>query len=234
MQSGDENQEVDHEYTDLYVNTSTSYNWTIYKKRTFDTTHFVPNQDQKVIIDTILTFYNENGFCVSFIDGDIGLGKTFIGNLLAKITNGSLCKSFNPCSPGDKLENLYTECQPSKEKPLILLLDEFDIMLDNIHNNKIHFHKNIPIQVYNKCSWNSLLDDFQWKLYPYVILLLISNKPLKTLRYNYDPSYIRPKRINCFFSLYDRTFPLIDSDCNDNNNNNNIKKWFRRWISFSL
>lgn len=206
----DETKKIEYEFTNLYVNTSTSYNWTSYKKRTFDTTHFSADKYQDVIIYEILDFYNKNGYCVSFIDGDIGLGKTFIGILLAKQTNGSLCKSFNPCSPGDKLENIYTECQPSKTNPLIILLDEVEIMLDNIHNKNVVLHKTIPTQVYNKCTWNSFLDDFQWKLYPYVIILLISNKPLLTLRDTYDASYLRPKRINCFFTLYDRKNDIID------------------------
>jgi len=185
---------------DLYVKCSNSYTWCSYNKRKvyFE---YAPFDQQKKIIDEIVDYYHKNKFCVSFIDGEYGSGKTTIAFLLANILKASICKSYSPIIPGDNLDMLYNDIRPSFDNPLIILLDEVDILFEKIYNESVTLHKNIPIQVYNKTTWNSLLDDFQLKLYPFVILILISNKNIEMIKHDYDPSYIRENRVNLFFSM---------------------------------
>jgi DNA mismatch repair protein MutS2 len=83
----------------------------------------------------------------------------------------------------------------------LLLIDEFDVILDKIHNNKITMHADMPTEVYNKTTWNTLLDDINIKLYPYVIIILTSNLSKDEIDLKYDPSYIRNKRVNIYHNL---------------------------------
>ena len=72
--------------------------------------------------------------------------------------------------------------------------DIIDVILNDIHKG-IPNHKNIPIPVRNKITWNTLLDKISIGLYPYLILFLISNKSANDLS-NLDKSYLRDGRVN--------------------------------------
>lgn len=96
-----------------------------------------------------------------------------IGILLAKKLNASIVRSFNPTEPNDNIDNLYSEVNPCEEKPLIIVLDEFDIILKQIHVG-VESHKYMPIQVKDKSSWNIFLDNISLGIYPHIILLLTS------------------------------------------------------------
>ena len=135
------------------------------------------------------------------ISGSPGAGKSAMGILIAKELNGSLCKTYNPTNPGDNLENVYNQVNPTITNPLVLLIDEFDILLESFHNHQVVMHKNIPIEVYNKTTWNNLFDDISIKVYANVIVILTTNLTRETIEKNYDPSYIREKRINLEFTL---------------------------------
>ena len=76
---------------------------------------------------------------------------------------------------------------------MILVLEEFDSIIDKL--GKIQPHKHIPIEVKNKTGWNGLLDELQMFLYPNVILFLISNKPPEYIN-SIDSSYIRKGRVD--------------------------------------
>lgn len=193
-----QNEKITNEFNVLFVNSTTTYNWTTYRKRTINTTGIVAKLFQQKIIEEIDVVYKKNKVCISFISGDIGLGKTYIGILLNKYLNGNLCQTFNPTICGDTFEYLYNLVEPTENSPLIVVLDEFDIMLENIHLQKIKLHKDYPTQIYNKCTWNLFMDNFRLNLYPYTIVLLISNKSKEFLDTTYDPCYLREKRIDTF------------------------------------
>ena len=171
------------------------------RKRDIECSYYLPKENQEQIINDTINFYNENHICVTMIYGNPGTGKSIIGLLIAKKLKGSFCKTYNPTIPGDTLENIYDNAQVSKNKPLILLIDEFDIILERFHNNKIIMHKDIPIEVYNKTTWNSLLDDINIKLYPYLIIILTSNLTSSEINIKYDKSYIRDGRVNIIHNL---------------------------------
>lgn len=156
---------------------------------------------QKEIAEIIIEKYNENKHVVSYIYGEIGKGKTMLCYLLAKQLNGSLCDTFTPSKPGCYFEDLYTQVSPTKEKPFILLLDEIDIMLEQIHYQKIIQHKNISTQIYDKTTWNHFFDNVQRNMYPNLIVILCTNKSNDTINQKYDACYLRQGRIDLSFKL---------------------------------
>ncbi len=169
-----------------------------YKERDLICTHFIPTEKQALIIDQIIDHYTRNQICVGLVCGSPGSGKTALGTLLAKQLSGSLCKTYRPTDPGDNLENIYNKVNPTSKTPLIILLDEFDILLDSFHNTTAKLHKAIHTEVSSKILWNSLFDDIQSKLYPFTIVILTSNLERETLETKYDPSYIRPGRVHVY------------------------------------
>jgi ATP-dependent 26S proteasome regulatory subunit len=156
--------------------------------------------NQDLIIQDIKQKFKKNNKFVGYVYGPPGTGKSMIGILLAKELNGSIVKTFNPSQPGDCIENLYSLIEPTEEKPLIILFDEFDIMIDSIHSG-ISQHKNIPTQITNKTTWNMFFDDFNLGLYQNIVILLTSNVSPDDFKIKYDPSYIREGRVNNIYVL---------------------------------
>ena len=75
------------------------------------------------------------------------------------------------------------------------MLDEIDIILNNIHNETLVPHKNLGREVYNKTTWNNFLDNIDFGHFPYLILILCSNKTPSEIN-NLNPCYIREGRVN--------------------------------------
>ena len=89
--------------------------------------------------------------------------------------------------------------EPTPQKPLVIVFDEFDMVLEKIHVG-IPPHKNIPIAVSDKPSWNHLLDSIQRGMYPNIILILTSNRAPEYI-HSLDPSYIRKGRVDLTFEM---------------------------------
>ena len=156
---------------------------------------------QKGIYESIMTTYKRKQNAISYIHGDVGKGKTLLCYIMAKNLGGSLCDSFTPTSPGSYFEDLYSRISPTKDQPFVLLLDEADITIDQIHNHNITKHKNVPTQIYNKTTWNHFFDTIQRGLYPHLIVVLCSNISNDTINKKYDVSYLRDGRMDHCFKL---------------------------------
>ena len=170
-----------------------------FRKRTIKINSIVPRPNQDVIIKTIMEHQEEKGHTVVYLYGPSGSGKTVIGILLANAYKGFYCNTLKPWRPGDSLSSACSEIEPSVKEPLIIAFDEFDGPLVNIHAG-IEPHKNITIQVPDKCGWNQMLDEFAIGMYPNVILVLTSNKSPEFIR-SLDPSYIREGRVDLTFKV---------------------------------
>ncbi|XWV25132.1 hypothetical protein QJ856_gp0644 [Tupanvirus deep ocean] len=166
-----------------------------YSKRQLDVTNFEPLENQKKPIKKIISSYGKKKHNVVYIYGEPGSGKSTVPILLAKELKASLCIAFNPTEPGDTIDLVYNSACPSLENPLILVFEEADIMINKIHNNHIERHKNIPTQVMDKTGFNTFLDWIDRGLYPFMILIMTSNRPVADIDY-LDPSYLREGRVN--------------------------------------
>ena len=169
-----------------------------YSKRQ-DIIEYTASPKQQEIIENILNSYNmkdnKSKSVVVLLSGPTGSGKSTIPFILANMMKCSICKTFNPTDPGDELSILYNTVNPTKDKPLIILLDEIDIIIDKIHNNNILPHNKIPIKIKDKTAWNSFFDDINRGEFKYTIWILTTNKDFDYFD-NIDKSYMRPGRVN--------------------------------------
>ena len=157
---------------------------------------FSPRSQQEIVMTQIKELYNtRGGNCCVFLHGPPGTGKSMIGRFLALDYEGHYCDTWCPTDPGDELSTLYNSISPTKKKPLILVLDEFDGILEQVHVSGVQKHKYIPHNVYNKTTWNQLLDRFSLHTWSNVILILISNRSPDWVK-ELDPSYIREGRVD--------------------------------------
>lgn len=183
-----------------YWHRTGDYNYFDYVKRKMYINEYNFNIEQEQVYQNIMKIYNEKNNVKCFIYGKIKSGKSILSYLMARKLSCSICDTFNPTEPSDSFSNLYYCINPTSKNPLIVLLDEVDIMLKNIHYEKINPHINNTIQIYNKTTWNNFLDKIDYGLYPNVILILCSNSPISDIN-NMDCSYLREGRIDLIQNL---------------------------------
>lgn len=179
-----------------------------YPQREFIIENITPRPCQKKIVNKIISFYEKNGNCVTILHGERGTGKSMIPLLLAKTLSKNtdkeemvnFCDTFSPIDPGDQFSRLYNRISPTKNSPLIVLLEEFDMIIHKIHEGKIERHLQSPIMIHDKATWNQFFDRFDRNYYPWTIFILTSNTSPDIIN-NIDPSFIRDGRINQIFHV---------------------------------
>jgi hypothetical protein len=179
---------------------SGTYADTYYHKRNVNVHSIDCRLNQCIIISNIVKQYSKKTHAVSLIYGPPNTGKSTIGILLAKQINGSYCNSFKPWLPNCTLSQLYTIVEPSEENPLIIAIDEFDVPLFNIHNGFIKPNEKMSTSMIDKCGWNTFFDDIQRGMYPYLIVLLTTNKSPEFMN-ELDTCYIRNGRVDVIHEL---------------------------------
>ena len=157
-----------------------------------------PKYQQNEIVDDICKIYNRINRGVFFIHGVTGAGKSTIGLLVAKRLSGTFCHSFNPTDPGDTLHGVLLHTEPSEESPTIIVIEEVNTMIRQIHSGSIPRHKNITTLINNKSSYNTFMDDLM--LYKHVIIIMTSNEDKSTID-ALDPCYLREGRIHANYSM---------------------------------
>lgn len=182
-----------------YFNRGGSYEYFFYTVRELEIDKNY-SSSQKKIANDIISLYEKQNFLTAYIYGKTGTGKTMLAYLMAKQLGCSICDTYNPTDPGDVFSNFYSKVNPSANKPIIVLIDEIDVYIKKIHEQSLIKHKKSPIQVYDKSSWNSFFDKIDMGLYPYVIILLCSNKTKRELD-RLDESYLRDGRTHISFEL---------------------------------
>ncbi len=174
-----------------------SYKSIYYTRFAIDIGHIQPIGSQKEIVEDIIAVYNQQQRATVFVHGITGAGKSTLGYLIAKYTSGVYCHSFNPTDPGDAFTTLIMDIGP-RDTPLIIVLEESDIMINAVHNESISKHVEMPTQIYNKSSWSTFLDDMIF--YKGVILILTSNTSKEKID-KLDASYLREGRIHKTYSM---------------------------------
>jgi hypothetical protein len=176
------------------------YQYFYYTPRKLTLASLTPREDQSAIINAIIDLFKEKDHLVALINGNPGTGKSALGIFLSLKLKGSLCNTWNPTDPGDTLSKIYNTANPTQEKPLILVLEEFDVLIHKVHKNIVREHNEISTPVYNKTTWNIMFDKFDIGYYPHTILLLITNEDPSSIDV-LDPSYLRKGRVTQRFQL---------------------------------
>lgn len=158
-----------------------------------------PMGQQASVMEALIDHQKKCRHTVAYIHGPPGTGKSMMGILIANEMNAGFCNTLKPWQPGDTLGTICLEAEPSPTKPLIIVIDEFDSILEKIHAG-IEPHKNMPIATPDKQGWNHMLDEIQRGMYPDLMLILTSNKGPDYIR-SLDPSYIRKGRIDLTFEM---------------------------------
>jgi hypothetical protein len=177
--------------------TSGSYTDTFYSSRDLNVTNLKPQGEQAEIVSKIVSLFNEKGRATIFLHGVSGAGKSTVGFLVAKEISASFCHTFNPTSPGENLNRLAQVADVS-EIPLVLVIEEVDILIEQIHANNVTRHKEVQTSIYNKSTYNTFMDDMFF--FKNVILIMTSNTSSEKIC-ELDPSYLRKGRINASYSM---------------------------------
>jgi len=157
----------------------------------------IPYPYQQEIIETIIKTWKQSKFqiCRALICGKTNIGKSTIGRFISSQLNASLCFDIDLFAPGNSTMKLYDEIRPTEDSPLIIQLDEFDKLIDNIHQEKqpkkVEWLRNL---VYNKSTYNTFMSEYVTYL-PNVIWLFTTNEPVSYFD-NLDKSYINTNRID--------------------------------------
>jgi hypothetical protein len=140
---------------------------------------------------------------VFFLSGDPGLGKTTTARFLARKLDATLCLDFEELcearsSPVSEVRNMLQYIQPTRFRPLIIVLDELDEYLfrrNDDDEEEPGEPKDKPLRLRNnavKKNWGRLLDTIHQS--QNILLLCTSNKP-KAFFDAFDPALLRPFRI---------------------------------------
>lgn len=158
-----------------------------------DELQFFSYQDN--LFKDIMNFYKDNNFCKVFLSGEPGCGKTFFSYIMAQKLGCYLCDSFNPYEPSSNFNEIYSYVETTPSCPVIILIDEVDILINKIHNKDVIEHKYYTREIFDKTSYTSFMDKIEYGLFPNVILIMNSNKKKKDID-NLDKAYMRTGRIN--------------------------------------
>jgi hypothetical protein len=181
---------------EVFVRKGTYKNF-YYNKLKLDLSHVTPLGVQGEVVENIIKLYSEMGRATVFIDGVTNAGKSTLGFLLAKELRGAYCHTFNPTQPGDHITTLTME-HMFDEGPLVLVIEEVDELLKQIHAGAVTLSREIPTLVHNKSTWSSFLDDMIF--YKKVVLIMTSNTSKQDLD-ALDPAYLRSGRVHAAFSM---------------------------------
>jgi len=185
------------QYVTVYKRRGTYKNF-YYLPSRLDLGHIYPLGDQPAVVDGIVQEYKTRSRATIFLHGRPGTGKSTVGYLVAKQIHGRYCHTFNPSDPGDNIHELFNSCEVDSTTPLIVVIEEVDVMLDLIYNKNVRMSADIPTEVYSKATWTAFLDDLIFM--KHVVLILTSNTPKQAID-DIDTALLRSGRIHASYCM---------------------------------
>jgi len=178
-----------------------SYTNFYYRSLKLNVSHIQPIGAQIPVVKNIIELYRTNGRATVFLHGVSCAGKSSIGFLVAKEVKGNFCHTFNPTDPGNTFSGMVQDTRDNgDDAPLVVVLEEVDVILRSIHGNTLPLNPKIPTPVRDKGSWSTLLDDMIF--YKNVIFILTSNESKEKLD-ALDPAYLRKGRVDATYEMLD-------------------------------
>jgi hypothetical protein len=175
-----------------------SYMNIFYSRLRIDVQGLEPKGRQQDIVEDICSRFTKHRRGVFFIHGVSGAGKSTVGLLIASRLNGTFCHTFNPTEPGDTLQNILRDSDPTDERPTIILLEEANELIRAAHGETVQKHKNITTRIHNKSTYNTFMDDLI--LYRNVMIVMTSNEDKREID-ALDPCYLRKGRVDEYYSM---------------------------------
>ena len=155
---------------------------------------------QDKIAEEIVSDYKERmklndwpeGNSVVLLSGKPGVGKSTIAILVAQMLNGVLCACFRPTESGTSLQEILNYRDSSHAgKTLVLLVDEFDTIVRNVHAEKLKASTKHITEVTDKASLNGFMDRIA--TVQNLIVILTTNWTVDQFN-ALDTSYVRKGR----------------------------------------
>lgn len=160
-----------------------------------------PTKDQSDVIDQIKKLRNTQGGVVVCITGPTGTGKTETAFQLAQDLGCHIITGFDPFSPNMDLAGLKYNVHPSQDKPLIVVINEFDVNLNLAIEGKVPLSDVRYPSIYDKRTWNDFMDDVHRPHNSDVIFILTSNVKINEYIKKIDPSLLNKNRVNFFTEM---------------------------------
>lgn len=159
----------------------------------------VPTVEQARVISQIAAAYRQFNRVIVFVSGPPCTGKTTLGLLLAREMTAHYTDEFDPCGRGHDFNALYAMANPGYAKPLVVCIEEADTMIKDVFVPDPTRHPMSGMMdedrlVRNKRTYNMWIDRIQNR-FPYVILLLTSNRP-KEFVDSIDRCVLAPHRVH--------------------------------------
>lgn len=164
-----------------------------------------PTPAQARIVEDIRDVYSRLKRVCVFLSGPPCTGKTTLGLFLARAMNACYIDDFDPCATRSDFNDLYASASPSYAKPLIVCIDEADVMLESVFSpdkSKRREMRDFIDEnklVRDKRTYNLWMDRIQSR-FVHVVLLMTSNRP-KAFMDSLDPCILAPHRVNMCVEL---------------------------------
>lgn len=213
----DSYESIDNENDHKYINVYRKYGiWKGkgYKKTKMKVIQNIATTEQEYVVNEIhrmIELSKMNGYVyggVFLVIGETGVGKSYLGRLLANRINGSLCDEFDLTKPGNDLYGLLDLVEPTYENPIIVMIDELDKSIIRIDEENIQEHKYMRIPCVDKDSWNRFID--QIHDIDNVVIIMTTNRTVEWYM-DKDSSYVRKGRINQIFHMTQNKISLADT-----------------------
>jgi hypothetical protein len=173
-------------------------------------TYHQPTHVQSLITDNILDHYEKTRNVKALITGSMGIGKTYIANVIKRTidekygVNSKLFEDFNPSITGLNIKTKVLS-HATEFTPVIIVINEYDIMLDKVTQDKQFQNDPRLTHTQNKLTFNQMLDDIANT--KYVIAIFTSEKNINILKQNtYHLSFLRRGRIDYNINMYENHF----------------------------